>query len=230
MRKLILTGIVVFVAGPAAAADVPAQAAPAPAYAAVPFFDWTGFYLGANGGSAGGRSHFDFNGMGLPPDRFKASGWQAGGTTGFNAQLGLMVFGVESDLDWSNLRGSGACADASFTCQVQNNWLGTARGRMGVAFDRVLPYVTGGFAAGDIGASVPGMGTASTTNAGWTAGGGVEYGLSRNWSAKMEYLHVNLGNLDCGSNCSPTPPVNVHTNEELVRGGLNYKFDWGATR
>jgi outer membrane immunogenic protein len=101
---------------------------------------------------------------------------------------------------------------------------------MGVAFDRVLPYVTGGFAAGDIGASVPGMGTASTANAGWTAGGGVEYGLSRNWSAKMEYLHVNLGNFDCGSSCSPTPPVNVHTNEELVRGGLNYKFDWGAAR
>ena len=67
MRKLILTGIVVLVSGPAAAADVPAQAAPAPAYAAVPFFDWTGFYLGANGGSAGGRSHFDFNGMGVHP-------------------------------------------------------------------------------------------------------------------------------------------------------------------
>src|SRR5215813_11687126 len=106
MRKSIFAGTVVvmsvvLMSEPAGAADVPAQSAPVPAYAAVPFFDWTGFYLGANGGSAGGRSHFNFDGAGLPSDKFKGTGWQAGGTSGFNAQLGLMVFGVESDLDWS---------------------------------------------------------------------------------------------------------------------------------
>jgi len=234
MRKLIFAGAIALLSGSAQAADLPVQrAAPtvaAPVVPAVRYFDWTGFYLGANGGWASGRSRVEFDGLGLPPDRIRSSGWQAGGTTGFNVQLGPMVFGVEGDMDWSDVSGSGNCAAASLTCQVQNNWLGTARGRMGYAFDRVLPYVTGGLAVGDINASVPGIGSASTTNMGWTAGGGIEYGLSRNWSAKMEYLHVNLGNFDCGTACSSSPPVNVHTSEDLVRGGLNYKFDWGGGR
>jgi outer membrane immunogenic protein len=233
MRKLIFAGSLLLVPAAAGAADLPYQrpvAQPAPVYKApAPYFDWTGFYVGVNGGWAGGRSRFDFEGAGLGADHFHTRGWQAGGTTGYNVQLGGVVFGLEGDLDWSNVNGSGTCP-TGLLCQTQNNWLGTARGRVGYAFGNVLPYVTGGLAVGDIKASVPGVGSASTTNAGWTAGGGLEYGISRNWSAKMEYLHVNLGSFDCGTACDPTPPVNVRASEDLVRAGLNYKFDWGGGR
>jgi outer membrane immunogenic protein len=230
MRTLIFAGSIVLASGAAGAADIQSPAPAAPVYAPTPaYYDWTGFYLGANGGFAGGDSHFDFEGADLSRDRFGTNGWQAGGTTGYNFQSGHIVFGVEGDLDWSGVNGSSSCGLSTLTCQTQNNWLSTARGRVGVAFDRVMPYVTGGLAVGDISANT-GAGSASTTNAGWTVGGGLEYGISKNWSAKMEYLHVDLGGFDCGTACSPTPPVNVHANEDLVRAGLNYRFDWGGAR
>lgn len=140
MRTLVVAGPVVLVSAAAGAADLQrAVPTPAPAYAPAPYYDWTGFYLGANGGWSGGDSHFNFEGVGLGRDPFDTSGWQAGGTLGFNVQAGHMVFGLEGDLDWSNVNGSSTCALSSLTCQTQNNWLGTARGRVGYAFDRVLP-------------------------------------------------------------------------------------------
>jgi outer membrane immunogenic protein len=230
MRTLIFAGSIVLASGAAGAADIQRPATAAPVYAPTPsYYDWTGFYLGANGGFTGGDSHFDFQGADLGRNQFDTSGGQVGGTAGYNFQVGRIVFGLEGDLDWSDVSGSSSCGLSTLTCQTQNNWLGTARGRVGVAFDRVLPYVTGGLAVGDISANT-GAGSASTTNAGWTVGGGLEYGFSKNWSAKMEYLHVDLGSFDCGTACSPTPPVNVHANEDLVRAGLNYRFDWGGAR
>jgi outer membrane immunogenic protein len=106
---------------------------------------------------------------------------------------------------------------------VKNDWLGTARGRVGFAFDRFLPFVTGGLAVGDINANVPGFGSATTTNAGWTVGGGLEMALGKNWTAKAEYLHVDLGSLNCGTACTGTPS-NVDFTTNLVRGGVNFKF------
>jgi outer membrane immunogenic protein len=231
MRTLILSGAIVLLSGVAGASDLPVQRqAPVPtqAYAPPPYLDWSGVYLGVNGGWEEGRSRFNFDGPGGTSARFGASGWQAGGTAGFNVQTGHLVLGVEGDIDWSDLSGSTTCPVTGLTCQTQNNWLGTARGRVGYAADHFLPYVTGGLAVGDINANIPSVGTATTTNVGWTAGAGVEYALSRNWSTKVEYLHVNLGNFDCGTACSSTPPVNVRLNEDLVRAGLNYKFDWSG--
>jgi len=233
MRTLILASTIILFAGAAGAADMSVQRpmpVKAQAYAPPPGIDWSGVYVGVNGGWAHGRSHFDFDGLGGTGGRLGASGWQAGGTAGVNFQTGHVVFGVESDIDWSNLSGSTTCPITSFNCQVQNNWLGTARGRVGYAVDRFLPYVTGGVAVGDINANVANVGSASSTNVGWTAGAGVEYALSRNWSTKVEYLHVNLGSFDCGVSCSATPPANVRLSEDLVRAGLNYKFDWSGPR
>ena len=231
MRAFVLAGIVVLISGAAGAADIPVKrVAPIAAPAPPSYLNWSGFYLGVNGGGEGGRSHFNFDGLGATPGRFRASGWQAGGTAGYNYQFGHVVLGVESDIDWSNLKGSTTCPITGLTCQTQNNWLGTVRGRAGYAFDRFLPYVTGGLAVGDINANIPGIGSASATNAGWAAGAGLEYAVSNNWSAKMEYLHVNLGSFDCGTACNPTPPVNVRLNENVLRAGINYKFDWSGGR
>ena len=98
------------------------------------------------------------------------------------------------------------------------------RGRTGIAFDRFMPYVTGGLAVGDIRATAPGFPGGSQTNAGWTVGGGLEYALTNNWTAKAEYLHVDLGNLNCGFSCGATANNNVSVRSDQVRGGLNFRF------
>lgn len=187
-----------------------------------PAYDWSGFYLGVNGGGGWGDSHWQ--GIG----RADLSGGMAGGTAGYNWQLGKAVLGLEGDVDWSHLSGtvtSPLCNGS--TCTTSDNWLSTVRGRVGYAFDRFMPYVTGGLAVGDIRASVPGLPGGSNTNAGWTVGGGVEVALPGNWSAKAEYLHVDLGNSNCGANCGGTPNENVSLRDNVFRAGLNYHFGWG---
>ena len=226
MRRILLSGIALAIAAaaPALAADLPRAAPPvvkAPVVALPSVYDWTGFYLGINGGYGWGQSSFD--GLTVTLGNFNTAGWVAGSTAGYNLQYGHVVFGVEGDADWSNINGSAGCVGGFATCQVKNDWLGTARGRFGVAFDRFLPFITGGLAVGDIKANVPGFGSASTTNAGWTAGGGLEVALGHNWTAKAEYLRIDLGSLNCGTACTGTPS-NVDFTTNLVRGGLNFKF------
>lgn len=227
MRKAIAAAIALLFSGTAHAADLPRRPPPPvqPVVRPLPF-SWTGFYIGVNGGWGQGRSRFNFDDLGVNTGHFGTSGWLGGATMGYNLQTGPLVVGLESDIDWANLSGSTACPISGLTCQTQNDWLGTVRGRVGVAFDRVLPYVTGGLAVGDINASIPSVGSATQTNAGWAVGGGLEYALTNNWSTKVEYLHVDLGSFDC-TTCSATPPVNVRLNEDIVRGGINYKFNWG---
>lgn len=212
----------------AQAADIPPRP-PAPAYApAVQSFDWTGFYLGLNGGYAWGRSSWSDPAAGTGSGRFNTSGGMLGGQLGYNWQRGPLVLGVETDMDWLNARGSssagGVCAtNGGGSCQTQQSWLGTTRARLGYAFDRWLPYVTGGVAYGDIRATQP-TGTSSSTRTGWTAGGGVEYGITSNWSAKLEYLHVDLGTASFMGAASGTPTLSVPITDDLARVGLNYRW------
>jgi outer membrane immunogenic protein len=199
----------------------------APLYKAPPAqvtqaYNWTGFYIGANGGGGWGHSYWDANATGM-----NLSGAQVGGTAGYNWQSGNAVFGLEGDLDWSNLKGSATTTLCPFGCNTSDTWLSTVRGRAGYAFGGVLPYVTGGLAVGDIRAGFPGFATASATNAGWTVGGGIEVALPGNWSAKAEYLHVDLGRFDCGIDCGAAGTDNVSMHDNVVRAGLNYHFGWG---
>src|SRR5262249_61633697 len=83
-----------------------------------------------------------------------------------------------------------------------NARLATVRGRLGYGADRFMPYVTGGAAFGNIKAPVPGLATTSSDNAGWTIGAGLEAALALNWTAKVEYLYVDLGGFNCGLNCN----------------------------
>ncbi len=193
----------------------------APPMVAAPAYNWSGFYLGANAGGAWSTS--SWNSVGST----NGSGGLAGGTAGVNWQTGRAVFGVEGDIDWANVKGTNTSATCPVGCTTQNDWLSTVRGRAGYAFDRVLPYLTGGLAVGDIKASTPGFAGATTTNAGWTAGGGLEFALSNNWTAKAEYLHVDLGNMNCGFNCGGAASNNVSMREDVVRGGLNFRFGGG---
>ena len=85
------------------------------------------------------------------------------------------------------------------------------RGRIGYAFDRVMPYVTGGLAVGDVGAESAASPASSDTNVGWTVGGGVEAALAGNWTAKIEYLYVDLGDVNCGAVVCGVPPTSTST-------------------
>jgi outer membrane immunogenic protein len=84
-------------------------------------------------------------------------------------------------------------------------------------------YITGGIAYGDIRADQA-NGSSSTTKTGWTAGGGVEYGISPNWSAKLEYLHIDLGTATFMGAASGTPTLKVPITDDIVRAGLNYRW------
>ena len=219
MKRLVLAGVgalaVMTLLGSANAADLPRrQAMPTKAPMYAPAYNWTGFYIGINGGGGWGRSDYSAPLTGSS----NLTGALAGGTVGYNHQMGQAVFGVEGDIDWSGLRGSTTCAVAT-SCETRNDWLGTARGRVGYAFDRFLPYVTGGAAFGDVKTSVTGFPDTTTTRAGWTLGGGLEAAISGPWTAKVEYLHVDLGNAGtsvAGASASFTA--------DIVRGGVNYRF------
>jgi outer membrane immunogenic protein len=216
MRKVLLAGVGILALGVAAAsaADLPRRPMPAKAPLYVPpAWTWTGFYLGINGGGGWGRSDFSAP---FSTGTFDTSGWLAGGTAGYNYQIGQTVLGIEGDIDWSDIRGSAPCALT--TCETRNNWLGTVRGRLGYSFGNFMPYVTGGLAVGDIKSSIAGVGDATDTKAGWTVGGGLEAHISGPWTAKVEYLYVDLGRgaAVLGSDSRFT------TN--IVRAGLNYKF------
>jgi iron complex outermembrane recepter protein len=197
--------------------------------------DWTGIYLGVNAGYSFGGSDWSDSVTGMSSGNFGTSGFAFGGTFGANYQTGWLVFGVEADGDWTDASGFGTFTSASLCaggCLTGNSWLATVRGRAGYAFDRFLVYGTGGAAFGNVQASFSNDPVSNATEAGWTVGAGVEYALNRNWSAKAEYLFVDLGNGSCTTACaianaagpSLIPDVAVKFDESIVRGGVNYRF------
>ena len=216
MKRLMLATIgMLALAATAKAADLPRRYEPVPqrAPAFMPVYNWTGLYIGINGGGAWGRSSWDST------DRFNIDGGMVGGTIGYNWQNGPAVFGIETDLSWSDIHGRSHAAVCPDGCKTTNSWLGTTRGRLGYAIDRWMPYVTGGVAYGDIKGSVPGLAGNSDTSVGWTVGAGVEFALPGNWTAKGEYLYVDLAN----SNFVITGASNGYR-FGLIRAGVNYRF------
>ena len=200
-----------------------------------PVIDWTGIYLGFNAGYSFGGSDWTDSVTGSSTGSFGTSGFVFGGTLGANYQVGSLVFGVEGDGDWADASGFGTFTAANLCaggCLTTNTWLGTVRGRAGYAFDRFFAYGTAGAAFGDVRANFSNGAVSSATKAGWTAGGGVEVALDRHWSAKAEYLFVDLGNGSCTADCTIAnangppliPDVAVKFQESVVRGGVNYRF------
>ena len=210
-------------ASPSLAADLPRPAYKAPVYVA-PVFTWSGFYVGINGGYGWAKSDWSSAATTGSTD---PKGYLIGGTVGYNMQTGAFVWGLEGDVDLSTIKGSttggtGACGAAP-GCETRNRWFGTARGRIGYAFDRWLPYITGGAAFGDVKMS-PNTGVDETkTKIGWTAGAGVEWAFLENWSAKVEYLYADLGTSTCSAAACGTD-TDVTFKANIVRLGVNYRF------
>jgi outer membrane immunogenic protein len=191
-----------------------------------------------------GWGHSDQTDPGIPCDFFNTCpgtnagdgsygvhGGILGGTLGYNWQNGPWVLGVEGDYSWANISGSsntcGATGPSPHACGTNLDSLGTFRGRIGYAMGATgnwLPYVTGGLAVGELNAwdsLFPASG--SDFRAGWTVGGGVEVGITRNWTAKVEYLYVDLGSQQM-FNIVPGVPETVSFTANIIRGGINYRF------
>lgn len=214
---------------PAPAADMAVKAPPvAPAIA--PPFSWTGPYAGIAGGYGWGHSD-QWNSCG--PDceggdgSFKITGGLVGGTVGQNWQWGAWVVGIESDFSWADISGSSNVCGFN-ACGTKLDFLGTLRGRVGVPMGPNggwLPYVTAGYAYGQVKSwNSFFTGNGSDYRSGWTVGGGIEAFLAPNWTFKVEYLWVDLGN----QVMFPTAPginvaeqVSVRTN--VIRVGINYQ-------
>jgi outer membrane immunogenic protein len=200
MRTILGAALWLATASVAVAADFPAQTYySAPASSAM----WAGPYLGANAGYQWGW---------VDNNPTKPSGVFAGVQGGYNWQRGQFVFGAETDIQISG-------ADDTFApWQFSNPWFGTLRGRGGVAFGNVLLYGTAGLAYGDLRAETAQL-SESHTSVGWVAGAGVEVGFTPHWSAKAEWLFVDLAN----RNYALTGTQNS-LETYLLRMGVNYHF------
>jgi outer membrane immunogenic protein len=202
----------------ASAADMPAKA---PMAVAAPQYNWTGFYIGIEGGGAWGSSRHDFT-TGTHSS-FDVSGGLVGGTVGYNWQINQFLVGVEGDLSWASSKGSTVGTPTPCTggpCTSELTWLGTVRGRLGYVAGMWMPYFTGGFAFGGLD-TCENVTCATNTRTGWTVGGGVEAKFTPNWSAKIEYLYADFGNE--GAYFFILPHTATLT-ENFVRAGLNYRF------
>ena len=244
MKKLLL-GIagVVALAAPASAADLAARPytkAPPPMIAAV--YDWSGFYIGANGGWGSSHKCWDFvDGAGalIANDGcHDATGGTAGGQIGYRWQTGAWVFGVEGQGNWADLKGrSISISDPTLTIESRIGAFGLLTGQIGYAFNNVLFYVKGGAAVTDdrfrffaTATNVQLTNTVNDTRWGGTVGAGLEFGFTPNWSAAIEYDHLFMGNRTY-TFTSILPPV-VTSNErikqdvDLVTVRVNYR--WGG--
>jgi outer membrane immunogenic protein len=265
MNKLVYGAAIAVVAlgSPVFAADMPTKA---PA-AAPPVATWAGCYVGGNAGAVWSHAGFDWS---ANPAAFGGTdvlnaygsnnldrwGGTAGIQYGCNFQSGPIVFGYESDIEWTGINKTvdrffptnGIIVPEAFSEHVKSQWLTTSRIRAGYLITpSVLLYATGGmaFAKVKVEDSVTffnGAGVATAVNAvsqsknrfGWTLGAGAEWMFAPNWTAKIEYLHVDLGsfsdvsyNLNLASGVVNTNGFIAHhhrVTEDIARVGVNYKF------
>lgn len=225
-------------AGAAHAADVwvqPPMYEPAgpPVYgvAARPpgFFSWSGFYVGGHVGWGWGT--FEIKHSGTPTYGVDVTGLIAGGQVGYNWQWNQIVLGVEVDVSAKQFNGNdGGTFGELDRFDGRRGWGSTARGRFGYTVDRWLFFVTGGWAllnynySSSILPAGPGI-TFSNHDNGWVVGGGIEQAFAPNWSAKVEYLHMDYGDRNRVAAIFATPWITTLATDE-VRVGLNYKFDF----
>jgi outer membrane immunogenic protein len=221
-RKLLpaLTALCVLAGSTAYAADMPTKACRQ--YSPVYVPTWSGFYAGLNAGY--GWASVNAVTDGAPSNNL--NGFVGGGQLGYNWQTGSFVFGVEGDFQGTTQKKSDTFTvlGTAFTVDQKIPWFATARGRLGYAWGPWMLYATGGAAWINYKLDVSALGlTASdnTTKAAFTVGGGVEWMLMQNWSAKLEYLYMDTG--DVSTTLFGTT-FTGRAKDNLVRVGLNYHF------
>ena len=246
MKKFLLATVGVAALGmatPASAADLAARpytkAPPAPI--AAPMYDWSGFYIGANGGWGNARNCWDVTPVGgvfFSDGCSNRSGGVVGGQLGYRWQTGQFVFGLEGQGDWASLRGSQiSLLDPTLTERSKVDSLGLLTGQIGYAWNSALFYLKGGAAVTgnrfELLDTATGIGLASADSTRWgaTVGVGFEYGFTPNLSIGVEYDHLFMGHADDTFvvGVPPLSPFVGATNRidediDMVTLRLNYRF------
>jgi outer membrane immunogenic protein len=237
MKKFLLTAAVALgAASPALAADMAVKARP-PAPVLPVIYNWSGFYIGANGGWGQSHNCWDLvTGVGTfregCADR---SGGLIGGQIGYRWQASQWVFGLEAQGDWADLSSSRiSLIDPTFSTRVKTDAIGPFTGQIGYAWDAALFYVKGGAAVTsnhfDILTTLGGVNLASASSTRWGAavGVGFEYGFAPNWSVGVEYDHLFMG--DANNSFSVVNPIvagavnRISQDVDMVTLRLNYRF------
>ncbi|MGH6856193.1 MAG: outer membrane protein [Methylocella sp.] len=240
MRRQILLASVgaIAIAGSAFAADLPYRGPPPVYLPPPPIFSWTGLYLGGQIGYAWGSDPIDvvdFTGFSDPAFfNTNPQGVIGGAHLGYNLQIGPWVAGLEGTVDGASVEGTRTSADGFVTMRSKADVQGSIRARLGVAFDRVLIYGTGGAAFAGItdnyavGAPFFENEQDSKTRTGWTVGGGLEYAVTNNWSIGAEYRYSDFGR----SPDFPFTPITLgnvsfthHLTQSQVQARFSYKFN-----
>jgi outer membrane immunogenic protein len=240
MKKFLLGTVGLLALGigaPASAADMAVKARPAPV--ALPLlYDWSGFYIGANGGWGQSRNCFDFVdafGVFVADGCRERSGGLAGGQIGYRWQAGTWVFGLEAQGDWADLSGQRiSLINPAFSTRTTTDGIGLFTGQIGYAWNQALFYVKGGAAVTSNRFSILSTATgaelaaASATRWGGAIGVGFEYGFLPNWSFGVEYDHLFMG--DANNSFSVANPVvagalnRITQDVDMVTLRINYRF------
>ena len=232
MKKNLLLAAVSLVAlsaaAPALAADLAARPyTKAPAMVAT-IYDWSGFYIGINGGGGSAHSTWDLVGGGREGSH-DATGGTVGGQIGYRWQSGQWVFGVEGQGNWADFSGDNVSALFATRNRSKIDSFGLITGQVGYAWNNVLIYVKGGAAVTggkyEVFSTATGGLLASNDQTRWggTVGAGIEYGFAPNWSVGVEYNHIFLQDKDVTFALVPsTDHIKQDVDMGLVR--LNYKF------
>jgi outer membrane immunogenic protein len=250
MRKLLLgVAAAMLVSGSAMGADYPVApplyrgaAFPPPP---LPIYSWTGCYLGASAGGVWVRKQYTA-GTGLSLDGllpFAPVGTDIGSHDansfigvvqgGCNYQMGPWVVGAQADFGWANAIGSHPDTFfLGFTERSTSRSVGSVTGRVGYAWDRILPYVKGGAAwerdeyRSYITGTAIDVATASETRSGWTVGAGLEYGITINLSGFVEYDYYGFGTRSVPFTFAGAAlgNIDIRENKHVVKAGLNWRF------
>lgn len=211
-RTLWFLALMMWAIQPARAADLPPPIEPPPFAPR-----WAGIYSALSAGGSWGQANWDRTGQ------FSESGWLVSGSIGYNFQINRIVVGAEGDLNWSSLTGT-TTSNCPAGCETKTNFFSTVRGRLGYEFGPLLSYLTAGPAFGGIKASSVGFSGINSIRTGWVAGAGFEYAFSNAWSGRIEYLHFDLGQINCGLSCGTSSPDEVSQKADVIKVGLVYRF------
>jgi outer membrane immunogenic protein len=245
MKTFVLTavGLTVLAMTPALAADLPARApvyTKAPAIV-TPIYDWTGFYIGINGGGASSRDCYTINSaasasvIANSEGCHNATGGLAGGQVGYRWQMSSWVFGVEAQGDWADLKGSNGSLTAiiPYTNQTKVDAIGLFTGQVGYTWNNVLLYLKGGAAVTDnkyssfFTATGVEFNSATDTRWGGVVGTGIEIGFAPNWSVAFEYDHLFMGNPNINfpaTNIAVGRSDNIRQDVDMGTVRINYRF------
>lgn len=232
MKKLLAGAALIGTAVSAQAADLPVKAPYYKAPAIAPIYDWTGFYLGVNAGLGLGRDraqHDLGNGSGTSL-YLQPLGAIGGGQIGYNWQtnsfIGPIVFGIEADIQGADMTDNRTDFSGALQYNQKLDWFGTVRGRIGLVTGPTLTYLTGGYAYGNVNTTIVEAGLPfafSGGRSGWTWGSGVEAALGGNWTGKIEYLYIDLGD-STDVFAGGTQSLRSEFRENIFRVGLNYRI------